>query len=71
MASPQVSQAYLAENRGGQAELGIYIVTALSTVVVLVRLYARGFLIREVGLDDYLIIGAQVRVPPLNLSISL
>ncbi|KAJ5098183.1 hypothetical protein N7532_005184 [Penicillium argentinense] len=48
MSSQEGSAAYLAEDR------------ALSTIVVLVRLYARGLLIRELGMDDYLIFFGQV-----------
>lgn len=61
MASKQYSEAYLAQTRGKPAEIGMYVVTALSTGIVLVRLYARGFLIRELGWDDYIIVVSQVR----------
>ncbi|KAJ5646517.1 hypothetical protein N7490_002889 [Penicillium lividum] len=54
--SSQVSAAYLAENRGQTAITGMYIVTALSTTVVLIRFYARG----ELGWDDYIIVVGQL-----------
>lgn len=49
------------QDRGRSAIIGMYIVTALSTIVVLVRLYTRGVLIRELGWDDYLIVIGQVQ----------
>ncbi|KAL6237905.1 hypothetical protein BDW75DRAFT_228405 [Aspergillus navahoensis] len=45
------SAAYLAEDRGQPALIGIVVVTALSAVVVIVRLYARQVLIRGLGWD--------------------
>ncbi|KAJ5784440.1 uncharacterized protein N7503_009652 [Penicillium pulvis] len=48
------------QDRGRSAIIGMYIVTALSTIVVLIRLYARGILIRELGRDDYLIVIGQL-----------
>ncbi|KAJ5363528.1 uncharacterized protein N7496_009241 [Penicillium cataractarum] len=60
MSSQQYSEAYLAQSRGKSAEIGMYVVTALSTLVVLVRLYARGFLIRDPGWDDYIIVASQL-----------
>lgn len=48
------------QDRGRSAIIGMYIVTALSTIVILIRLYARGILIRELGWDDYLIVIGQV-----------
>ncbi|KAJ5759130.1 hypothetical protein N7520_006286 [Penicillium odoratum] len=58
--SSQDSAAYVAENRGPSAITGMYIVTALSTTVVLIRLYARGIQIQELGRDDYLIVVGQL-----------
>lgn len=43
------------------------VTTALSTIVVSARLYARGYLIRELGWEDYTIVIAQVR-PFSNIS---
>jgi hypothetical protein len=62
MPSQEGSAAYLTEDRGEPALIAMYIVTALSTIVVLVRLYARGLLIRELGMDDYLIVFGQVNL---------
>lgn len=59
------SAAYLAEDRSKPALIGITFVTALSFVVVMVRLYARRFLIHELGWDDLFILLAQVRRYPL------
>ncbi|KAJ5721954.1 uncharacterized protein N7483_009888 [Penicillium malachiteum] len=60
MSSLQARETYSVGSRGHAAEIGMYVVTALSTVVVLVRLYARGVLIRELGYDDYIIVIAQL-----------
>ncbi|KAL3481253.1 hypothetical protein BJX99DRAFT_243869 [Aspergillus californicus] len=54
------SAAYLAEDRRLPALIGIVVVTVLSFIVVIVRLYARRVLIREVGWDDLLIVLAQL-----------
>ncbi|KAL2801848.1 hypothetical protein BJX63DRAFT_416435 [Aspergillus granulosus] len=51
---------YLAEDRRTPALIGVTVVTALSFIVVCVRLYARGILIRELGWDDLLIVAAQL-----------
>ncbi|KAJ5650819.1 uncharacterized protein N7484_004542 [Penicillium longicatenatum] len=48
------------KDRGRSATIGMIIVTIISTIVVLVRLYARGILIRELGWDDYLIVIGQL-----------
>ncbi|KAJ5633695.1 hypothetical protein N7528_001537 [Penicillium herquei] len=60
MFSLQARETTAVGSRGHAAEIGMYVVTALSTVVVLVRLYARGILIRELGYDDYIIVAAQL-----------
>ncbi|KAJ5654420.1 hypothetical protein N7490_001423 [Penicillium lividum] len=54
------SAAYLAEDRRKPAMIGITFVTALSFIVVMVRLYARRFLIHELGWDDLFILLAQL-----------
>ncbi|KAJ5636606.1 uncharacterized protein N7484_009919 [Penicillium longicatenatum] len=54
------SAAYLAEDRRKPALIGITFVTALSFTVVMVRLYARRFLIHELGWDDLFILLAQL-----------
>lgn len=58
MATPHYSKACLAEDRRTPAAIGMIVTTALSTIVVVVRLYARGRLIKEMGWDDYLIVAA-------------
>ncbi|KAL4944307.1 hypothetical protein BDV06DRAFT_233621 [Aspergillus oleicola] len=58
--SSELSPAFLAEDRRTPAMIGIVVVTALSFIVVLVRLYARKCLIRELGWDDYFIVFAQL-----------
>lgn len=50
----------LAQDRGWPAVIGMVLVTVISTVVVVLRLYARGYVIHELGRDDYLITLAQV-----------
>ena len=59
-----VTAAYLAEDRRQPALIGIVVVTTLSFIVVMVRLYVRKFLIRELGWDDFFILLAQVSPPP-------
>ncbi|KAL4813479.1 hypothetical protein BDW67DRAFT_177784 [Aspergillus spinulosporus] len=54
------SAAYLAEDRSRPALIGIVVVTALSAVVVIVRLYARRVLVRGLGWDDLFIVLAQL-----------
>lgn len=68
MASPQYTASFLTEDRRQPAIIGMSVVTALSFLTVLVRLYARGYLIRELGWDDILIVLAQVTsiTIPLN-----
>ena len=61
MSTPQFSAAYLAEDRRQPAMIGIVVVTALSFIVVMIRLYTRRILIRELGWDDWFILMAQVR----------
>ncbi|PYH94299.1 hypothetical protein BO71DRAFT_430136 [Aspergillus ellipticus CBS 707.79] len=58
--TPQLTPAFLAEDRRPQARIGITVVTALSALVVLVRAYARGCLIRSFGWDDGLICVAML-----------
>lgn len=58
--SPEYSAAYLAEYRRQPAMIGIMVVTALSFIIVMIRLYARRVLIRELGWDDLFISLAQV-----------
>ncbi|KAJ5833374.1 hypothetical protein N7474_001685 [Penicillium riverlandense] len=67
---PDYPPAFLAQDRRKPAAIGMVVTTALSTIVVLVRLYARGFLIRELGWDDYTIVIAQL-VAWLDMALSL
>lgn len=70
MASPQYTASFLAEDRRQPAIIGMSVVTALSFLTVLVRLYARGYLIRELGWDDILIVLAQVTSISIPRSVS-
>ncbi|KAL4866832.1 hypothetical protein BDV12DRAFT_210289 [Aspergillus spectabilis] len=58
--SSEYATAYLGEDRRKPAQVGIVVVTVLSFIVVIIRLYARRCLIRELGWDDYLIVFAQI-----------
>ena len=60
MSSSQYLASFLAEDRRQPAIIGAVVVTALSFLVVLVRLYARGYLMHELGWDDLTIVIAQV-----------
>ncbi|OOF99322.1 hypothetical protein ASPCADRAFT_160022 [Aspergillus carbonarius ITEM 5010] len=51
----QLTPEFLAQDRRPQARIGIGIVTALSGIIVLIRVYARWFMIRSFGWDDGLI----------------
>ncbi|KAL4796253.1 hypothetical protein BDV19DRAFT_361281 [Aspergillus venezuelensis] len=56
----ELSPAFLADDRRTPAMVGIVVVTALSFIVVVIRLYARKCLVRELGWDDYFIVMAQL-----------
>lgn len=56
----QLTPEFLAQDRRPQARIGIGIVTALSGIIVLIRVYARWFMIRSFGWDDGLICIAMV-----------
>ncbi|KAL4899070.1 hypothetical protein BDW74DRAFT_189542 [Aspergillus multicolor] len=58
--SSELTPAYLAEDRSRPALIGIWVVTAISAMVVIVRLYARRVLIRGLGWDDLFIVLAQL-----------
>ncbi|KAI2732133.1 hypothetical protein CBS147332_1272 [Penicillium roqueforti] len=60
MSSSKYPSSFLAENRRQLAIIGIVVVTTLSLLVVLIRLYARGHLIHELGWDDLTIAVAQL-----------
>jgi hypothetical protein len=49
-----VSLSYLAESRDHSAIVGILFMVCFAGLVVLVRLYARLFLVKKLGLDDAL-----------------
>ncbi|KAE8148708.1 hypothetical protein BDV25DRAFT_12616 [Aspergillus avenaceus] len=59
-ATPQLTPEFLAQDRRPQATIGIGVVTALSGIVVLFRVYARLLLIRSFGWDDGLICAAMI-----------
>ncbi|KAJ5782636.1 hypothetical protein N7457_004410 [Penicillium paradoxum] len=60
MSPPTYPAAFLAEDRRQPAIIGMVTVTVLSFIVVCVRLYARGYLIHELGRDDVAIVLAQL-----------
>lgn len=62
MSSSKYPSSFLAENRRQPAIIGMVVVTTLSLLVVLIRLYARGHLIHELGWDDLTIAVAQVNL---------
>ncbi|KAJ5612068.1 hypothetical protein N7510_005262 [Penicillium lagena] len=70
MSTAHNSPAFLAQDRRKPAAIGMVVTTTLSTIVVLARLYARGYLIRELGWDDYTIVIAQL-VAWLDMALSL
>ncbi|OJI85973.1 hypothetical protein ABZX51_002172 [Aspergillus tubingensis] len=53
--TPDLTPEFLAQDRRPEARIGIGVVTALSGAVVLIRVYARWFMIRSFGWDDGLI----------------
>lgn len=53
---------YLAQSRDYPAIVGILIVVCLSAIILLLRLYARGFLVKRLGLDDWLAVATMVRL---------
>lgn len=56
--------SYASEDRG-PVSLGVTVsLTALSTAFVVARLFVRIKLLRNVGLDDYLIAGSMVNLHP-------
>lgn len=55
-----VSLEYLAESRDHSAIVGIIFMVCLTGVVMILRLYARFFVVKKVGLDDGLAILATV-----------
>lgn len=51
-----ISLSYLAESRDRSAIVGILFMVCLTGLLTILRLYARVFLIKKVGLDDWLTI---------------
>ncbi|EPS32302.1 hypothetical protein POX_d05535 [Penicillium oxalicum] len=63
---------YLAQSRDYPAIVGILIVVCLSAIILLLRLYARGFLVKRLGLDDWLAVATMVLyIPFVVLSLIL
>ena len=56
-----VSLEYLAESRDDSAIAGIIFMICFTGVLMILRLYARAFLVKKVGLDDALAIVTMVR----------
>jgi hypothetical protein len=55
-----VSLSYLAQSRDKSAIVGIIFMVCLTGVLVLLRLYARLFLVKQLGLDDALAVLTMV-----------
>lgn len=55
-----VSLSYLAQSRDHAAIVGILFLVCLTGVVMIIRLYARLFLVKKVGIDDALAILTMV-----------
>lgn len=55
-----VSLEYLAQSRDGSAIVGIIFMVCLTGIIMILRLYARFFLVKRVGFDDGLAILATV-----------
>lgn len=49
-----VSLSYLAQSRDHSAIVGILFLVCLTGVVMIIRLYARLFLVKKIGIDDAL-----------------
>lgn len=56
-----VSMEYLAESRDSPAIIGIIFMICFTGVLMILRLYARAFLVKKIGLDDALAIVTMVR----------
>lgn len=57
-----VSLSYLAESRDHSAIVGILFMVCLTGFLMIIRLYARTFLVKKVGLDDALAILTMVSI---------
>lgn len=66
-----ISLSYLAESRDHSAIVGILFMVCFTGILTILRLYARVFLIKKVGLDDWLTILTWVctllKYIPINL----
>lgn len=58
-----VSLSYLAQSRDRSAIVGIIFMVCLTGVLMLLRIYARLFLVKQTGLDDALAILTMVSLP--------
>lgn len=59
---PWVTPEYLAQDSRAGPRAGVIIVHVVAFAVVFLRFYARGFVLKSVGIDDYLMGAAAVRV---------
>jgi hypothetical protein len=59
----EITREYLYETRDPPAIAAIIAITAISSLVVLVRLVSRAFYVRRFGLDDALVAFSWVRPP--------
>ena len=59
-----VSLEYLAQSRDRSAIVGIIFMICLTGLLMILRLYARAYIVKKIGLDDALAILTFVR-PPL------
>jgi hypothetical protein len=55
-----VSLSYLAQSRDHSAIVGIVFLVCLAGVLIVVRLYARLFMVKKIGIDDALAILTMV-----------
>lgn len=55
-----VSLSYLAQSRDRSAIVGILFLVCLTGVVMIIRLYARSFIVKKIGIDDALAILTMV-----------
>lgn len=58
-----VSLSYLAQSRDKSAIVGIIFMVCLTGTLLFLRLYARLFLVKQLGLDDALAVLTMVSLP--------
>jgi hypothetical protein len=63
MAGPSPNPALDGESRVGEIIAILTVASILSTLVVALRVYSRAVILRSFGLDDAMIVPAQVRAP--------